>query len=176
MRTMLKWLDDNLEAALASLLLLTMVCFTLIQIAGRYILSTPFPWTEELTRYMFIWMVFIAVGYSTKGDNHIRITFTRLFFKGKNKLAYDIFADIVSFGFSVICLIVAAGIMRTIARGGQTSSSVMWLPMWMVYLAMPAGFCFYCIRLVQNIITKIRNIKNYTEEQPVAAVPAKEGE
>ncbi|WP_428868847.1 TRAP transporter small permease, partial [Clostridium sediminicola] len=75
MKNFICWMDDKLEVVIGSIFLALMVLFTFIQIVGRYVLTTPFSWTEEMTRYMFVWMVYIAVGYAVKEDKHIRITF-----------------------------------------------------------------------------------------------------
>lgn len=43
-----------------------MVCVTLAQVVFRYVLAAPLPWSEEMARYCFVWIVFLggAVGLS----------------------------------------------------------------------------------------------------------------
>ena len=43
-----------------------MVLVTLAQVIFRYVLAAPLPWSEELARYCFVWIVFLggAVGLS----------------------------------------------------------------------------------------------------------------
>lgn len=43
-----------------------MVCVTLAQVIFRYVIAAPLPWSEELARYCFVWIVFLggAVGLS----------------------------------------------------------------------------------------------------------------
>ena len=43
-----------------------MVCVTLAQVVFRYVIAAPLPWSEELARYCFVWIVFLggAVGLS----------------------------------------------------------------------------------------------------------------
>jgi len=43
-----------------------MVIVTLSQVIFRYVLATPLPWSEELARYCFVWIVFLgaAIGFS----------------------------------------------------------------------------------------------------------------
>lgn len=43
-----------------------MVIVTLAQVIFRYVLAAPLPWSEELARYCFVWIVFLgaAVGLS----------------------------------------------------------------------------------------------------------------
>ena len=41
-----------------------MICVTLAQVVFRYVIAAPLPWSEELARYCFVWIVFLggAVG------------------------------------------------------------------------------------------------------------------
>ena len=52
---MLKWLDENLEEFLMVALLIAMTVIMGIQVFARYALGASLSWSEELTRYLFIW-------------------------------------------------------------------------------------------------------------------------
>jgi len=43
-----------------------MVIVTLAQVVFRYVIAAPLPWSEELARYCFVWIVFLggAIGLS----------------------------------------------------------------------------------------------------------------
>lgn len=43
-----------------------MVIVTLAQVVFRYLIEAPLPWSEELARYLFVWIVFLggAIGLS----------------------------------------------------------------------------------------------------------------
>lgn len=43
-----------------------MICVTLAQVIFRYVIAAPLPWSEEMARYCFVWIVFLggAVGLS----------------------------------------------------------------------------------------------------------------
>ena len=57
-----------LAVAKASIVVISvvMVCVTLAQVIFRYVIAAPLPWSEELARYCFVWIVFLggAVGLS----------------------------------------------------------------------------------------------------------------
>ena len=69
----LKWLDHNLEEFLLVILLAGMALIMGIQVFSRFALKTSLSWTEELTRYLFIWSGFISVSYCTKRCISIKI-------------------------------------------------------------------------------------------------------
>lgn len=55
------------------------ICFaamTLIAILGvffRYVMQSPFMWTEEVARYLLVWMGFIAISIALRQDKHIKV-------------------------------------------------------------------------------------------------------
>ena len=66
MRKAIRWLDANLEEFIWVLLLVPMTVIMGIQGFCRYALSMSLTWSEELTRYLFIWCGFISVSYCSK--------------------------------------------------------------------------------------------------------------
>ena len=62
----IRWLDDNLEEALLIALLVMMTLLMGLQVFSRYILNASLSWSEELTRYLFIWSGFLSISYCIK--------------------------------------------------------------------------------------------------------------
>ena len=63
MKKVFVWLNDSLEEFLmvASLLLMTLIMG--IQVFSRYVLGASLSWSEELTRYIFVWAGFLSVSF-----------------------------------------------------------------------------------------------------------------
>ncbi len=55
----------------SALLLIAVLVVTLLQVGARYVFNWPMPWSEELTRLIFVWLVMIAA----VGSAHMRIEF-----------------------------------------------------------------------------------------------------
>ena len=70
---MLKWLDENLEEFLMVAFLIAMTMIMGIQVFARYALGASLSWSEEVTRYLFIWSGFISVSYCTRKCISIKI-------------------------------------------------------------------------------------------------------
>lgn len=66
MKHTLKLIWDNLEIALMVVFLDAFMINILLQIITRVLINQPLSFTEEVSRYLFIWMVFLALPYSTK--------------------------------------------------------------------------------------------------------------
>lgn len=54
----IKWLDRHFEEILLVALLFAMMIIMGIQIFARYALSNSLSWSEEITRFCFIWTGF----------------------------------------------------------------------------------------------------------------------
>lgn len=61
------------EEVVAVALLIATVAITLLQVAGRYVMTNPFIWTEEVTRLTLIWLAFIAAAAVTRRGVHIAV-------------------------------------------------------------------------------------------------------
>lgn len=66
---MKKWVDR-----FNGLLLALMFLVTFYQILARDIFIISSMWTEELARFLFVWIVFLGAGTLIEGNEHIRIS------------------------------------------------------------------------------------------------------
>lgn len=60
---------------LNSLLLGTMVILIVVGVIFRYVLNNPLTGTEEITRYILIWIVFLGAAHVTEQEGHVRLEF-----------------------------------------------------------------------------------------------------
>ena len=58
MKRIFHWLDENLEEFLLVIGLIAMTLIMGVQVFCRYVLGMSLSWSEELTRYIFIWCGF----------------------------------------------------------------------------------------------------------------------
>ena len=71
--TMKKILDilDKIEVAVASLVLLVLICVTFFGVLMRYIFNNPFTWEEELA--CMVWITFLAAPAAFRTKSHVAI-------------------------------------------------------------------------------------------------------
>ena len=56
-------------------LFIILFAVVLMQIFFRYVLNSPLVWSEELSRYIFIWISFLGWTLATRHNTHIRVEF-----------------------------------------------------------------------------------------------------
>lgn len=61
---------------------------TLIQVLFRYVFKLPLSWTEELARFLFVWVVFLGSAVSVKELGHVGVEYfvSRLSFNKRRLL------------------------------------------------------------------------------------------
>ena len=69
----IKWLDKNLEVALMIISLLVIVFVMGAQVVARKCLGMSIEWSEELGRYLFVWMGFLSISYTIHAKSIIRL-------------------------------------------------------------------------------------------------------
>ena len=83
MKRVFHWLDENLEEFLLVIGLIAMTLIMGIQVFCRYVLGMSLSWSEELTRYIFIWCGFLSVSYCSKKCLSIKIEQFVAIFRGE---------------------------------------------------------------------------------------------
>lgn len=77
----------DLEETTAAIIMITISLLTVLQIIFRYVISIPFPWLEEITRYLTIFMVYLASAAALYRREHLNVELMDLVLN-KNKLRY----------------------------------------------------------------------------------------
>ena len=91
--TLIKKVFTNFEEGACMVLMATMVLALTLQVFMRFVLSSSLAWTEELSRYSFIWSVYMGGVLAVKYSQHVRITAQFLVFPPKVRVAVIVFTD-----------------------------------------------------------------------------------
>ncbi len=66
----------TIEKICGALCVFCFAAMTVIAILGvffRYVMQSPFMWTEEVARYLLVWLGFTAVSIALRQDKHIKV-------------------------------------------------------------------------------------------------------
>ncbi len=130
----MKVLNKILETVLAVLVAFMVIgCFW--QVFTRFILNNPSKYTEELLRYMLIWLTMLGVPYAYGKERHLSINLFTKNFSQKGDLSTKILIEIL-ITFLSIFVMIAGGWMVTMNSAGQISPALH-LPMQVYYICVP---------------------------------------
>lgn len=137
---------------LALFIALTVVVF--MQVTTRYIFHNPYLWTEEVARYLLLWVTMMGAALSAQTQRHFIIEFYD-YKRIKNSSLRKVLRLIPHVAFASLALImVISGIEYTImsgARMGRLSN----INMKYVFMSIPvsgATILLYCIHHLATII------------------------
>ena len=138
--------------------MLLLVLMGVLQILFRFVLNFSLSWTEELSRYLFILMVYTGASLALKRKKHVRVELIDIYVKSKIKRCIFIFNDIVMIW--LLLLVGYAGLKISITTYEMEQlSPALGLPMYSVYGIIPLTFLFGACRAFQVLIAEIKGGK-----------------
>jgi len=155
---MLKFLNEHLEDIFIIPLMIGMSVLIFVQVIMRYVFGNSLVWSEELARYLFVWLVYFSVSYTAKREKHIRIDAALMVFPVKLRPYIEILSEVLIFLFSIFIVVTSITVVQKIAASGQHSPAL-GLPMQLVYAAPLVGFILTAFRSLQTIGKKVKNLK-----------------
>ena len=155
------WLDENFEKVFLVSGLLAIIFLITFQTLYRYIIvhfvssAGAAVWTEELARYIFIWISYLALSVAIKKRSSIRIDiiYDRIPVRWQNAswVVVDIFFLILTL---TICWYGWTQIERLMEFPQHTTA--LRIPYIIPYLVLPLGFGLMALRLLQSLRTQIQ--------------------
>lgn len=141
------------EEALLVFLFLTAVAVLTAQILSRYVMVYPLPWTEELARFLFLWIVFLGAAYIFRSDGHISINFLVNNFPSGLRMIVFVVMQIFIITFLVIVVFVGTDLVFKVWNLPTTSLEIS--SAW-EYSAVPVSCAIMAIRAVLNTVHIVR--------------------
>ncbi|MDO4481512.1 MAG: TRAP transporter small permease [Bacillota bacterium] len=154
----LRVINNKLEEVFLVILMALAVIIVSAQIVTRFILKTPLPWSEELARYMFIWLVWVGAAFATKERKHIRIDVVVSRLPQIGQKACAIISTIIWIGFTIFMVYISVILTSSVMTGGQTGTGS-GIPMWIPYSAIPVGMALMLFRILQNCYYDLKALK-----------------
>ena len=152
----MKWrIFKELEENCIGIFLVIMLISVFVQIVSRYILLSPLSWTEELSRFSYVWLTFIGVGFGIKHIDHITMTL----FIDKLPVHLQHILRLIVNVLIVAMLIYILPSNTLFAMRVTRVSSALEIPMPFVYMGVIIGLTIAGIRLIADSLICIRDYK-----------------
>jgi len=142
---------DWISYALLIIFSSVMVISTFLQVIFRYLLNYPLFWSEELSRFSFVWIVFVGAAVAMKRGAHIGVDY----FVKNLPLQLKNYLRILVTILELFFLLTVIGRSILVVRVNMSQHSpAMRIPMGLVYLAIPVGLSLmvgYIISMNYNL-------------------------
>ena len=132
----------EIDMIISVLLLAILVLVTFSQVIFRFALNLPLAWSEELSRFTYIFMVGLATSIAIKNKTMIRIEFLELLIKNK-KVSHitENIVNLLGMLFTLFVAIYSVFPLMNAFNVGQVSPALR-LPVFFLY-AIPSAFIFF---------------------------------
>ncbi|MBD8014616.1 TRAP transporter small permease [Planococcus wigleyi] len=127
------------------ILLVIMVLLVFFQIVSRAMFSTSFSWTNELARYMMVWLAFLGGGIAFQHNAHIGIEAIVERFSVRWQKFIQLAVMVICISFFIILIV--TGLEFTTSSMTQSSPALN-IPMGLVYLALPISGILQILNVV----------------------------
>jgi TRAP-type C4-dicarboxylate transport system permease small subunit len=154
--TLNNYIDRVLQIILA-VLSVVMVAVNLAQISGRYLFFHSIKWSEELSTYTYVWIIFLALHMLVR--EHVELTIDVWKFKNrKPELAFGSLRDILSI-ITVIILFAASILIIKNAMRFPRKTASLGITTVGLYFCMPIGFVLVLLQLCTNLLHRISGLR-----------------
>ncbi|HKL43604.1 MAG TPA: TRAP transporter small permease [Clostridia bacterium] len=149
---------DKLEENILVILVSAMTFVVLLQVANRFIINAQMQWTGELSRFLFVWNVFIAASYGVRENAHIGVKAIVNYLPEHVSKICENLVYIICLIFSILVIYFGFSVIIRQTQLGQSSPALR-IPMGLPYLGVPLGFTFISLRFIQKLYGNIRSDK-----------------
>lgn len=149
-----------------SIRVLTILCLSVltiivpIEVFLRYLFGKSLYITEEFTRYLMVWVVFLASSLAIREDSHISIGILVNRFRGRTRSWLNLIAQLLLLTFLIFLII--EGVIALSFQMDQIIPSL-GLPIFWFYLAIPVGSFLMILNLLPKIWENLKSISGKTK-------------
>jgi TRAP-type C4-dicarboxylate transport system permease small subunit len=140
---------DAVQEAVCAFLLAFIFVMVAIQVFLRYLFNFSFVWSEELIRYLMIWMVMIGSALVQSKNDHIRIDFFPMLAGPRGRRVMETGFRLCTLAFLAVILVKG---VKMVYFNRLFESSGLRIPMLWPTLAVPLGALLIGLYTLRDLI------------------------
>ena len=141
--------------AIALIVTMTVLVIDVVwQVLARYIVKSPSSFTDELARYLLIWVGLLGSAYAMGKKKHLAIDILPSKLTGKPRIYLDNFISILIIAFASLVLVVGGIRLVYITLNLEQTSPALGIPLGYVYLVLPFSGLLIIFYALYDIFVK----------------------
>lgn len=155
---------DLLDKALRLIVIVLAICLVLdvmLQIAGRYFMTQPVSWTEELSRYFLAGIVAFGTPLVARRDQYIRVDMLLNKFPLKVR---RIWLMILNLMVAIFLAVTAYYAISYIKVGALQTSPVLNIPMWIIFSSVLVGPALTSLFFLEKVLDGFKELREEGNE------------
>lgn len=143
---------DKILGAILVILMTVMVIAVLWQVFSRYVMQSPSSVTEELARYLLIWIGILGAAYAAGQQEHLSINLLEEKLDKAKRKKLKILINLLIIFFGITVLIIGGGNLVYVNYLLGQSSAALEIPLYIVYLVVPISGILVIVYKVNEIM------------------------
>lgn len=146
---------EKVQIVVSITIFVTIVILGSMQVFFRYFLNSSLPWSEELMRFLFIWLVFIGSSITVRLDRHVAIDLLAMKLKPKMQTVMFIITRLVCVAFLVLMLPASLELFQ---KASTSRASILPVTFQFVYASFVVGTIMMILSYASSIPKFARKI------------------
>ena len=134
-------------------LLGVMTFLVLLQIAGRDLFGSGWPWADELARYAGLGLVYLTIPLLLMLDGHVKVYLLSSRFKGKAAYLLHLFNEAL---IVLFCGLFFWGGWAFMQKAAKFSTPALGMPNWLFYLPAAFGMLLFSLVALRRLLRALK--------------------
>lgn len=144
----------TVEKIASCALLAALLIAVMLQVVSRYVFQSPLPWTDEVSRFLLVWLTFIAAAWVMSERMHVTVDIAVA------KLGFRTIALVDSIATAIVVMasgVIAVAGITLVRATAEVLAPATRLPMPVVYSAGAVGFGLVVLHGIATIVANVRD-------------------
>ena len=151
---------------LVIVMMMVMATLVFANVVSRYVFAHSLNWSEEIARFLMVWIAYIGAGLAMREGQHVAIEFGQA---ALPRVLHPWIRGVVAAAvLTFLVVLTIAGIQFSDFAWRQRSPVMQW-PMGAVYLAIPIGSLLFALHFVAILGDWIRRPPGFEAPDPSTA-------
>lgn len=145
---------DHILSKILIIIMGLMVINVLWQVFTRYLSGSPSSFTDELSRYLMIWVGILGAAYVSGKNQHVAIDYLPSKLKEKPRKRLEIFVHIIVLLFALFALVIGGTRLVYISFTLGQTTPALGMPLAVVYLVIPLSGLLIIYYKIADLLKK----------------------
>lgn len=155
---------DKVLAPVLSALMAGIVIVVTWQIVSRYLLRSPSSYTEEIARFMLIWIGLLGAAYAYRTKMHLGLDLLTAKLTGAARMWAGLFSAVCVAGFAVLVMIIGGIQLVGLIWELKQSSSALGVQIAFIYSVIPLSGAIITLYAADSALESIAQNKMQQEK------------
>jgi len=148
-------LVDGLTKAVMALSAFTVFVLTFVQVLCRYVLKSPLPWSTDILRLAFTYLVFWGAAWCVRDKAHLNVDVILTSFPSQARRTVELLINLILCAFFVFLMVYGV----EFAQSGLTqTTSYLPIPITLYYASIPSAGLLMLYYMPQIVAGQIRDM------------------